>query len=217
MENRAIETLLDLLQDHLAVPENKTRQRIMLASKKRFFNEGFAKVTIGELCHGLHISKKTFYNFFRDKEDLVLAIIASNITLFMGRLSEIFQSDAPPDKRVEMYMDFVLNMVAQNISVAFMVDLQARMPEIWEGIDNFRKAHVKNVMVAFREGQEAGLYSRSVDADKFSRFILLIIGRVLDPRLLYENGLQLQDVASIIFQVMLKGLYIRPEDQGRET
>jgi len=205
-----VQNLLEILGPHINPPVDRVHERIILSAKKRFLEEGFAKVTIEDLCHSLRISKKTFYKYFKDKEDLVIAIAAHNATLLLPKIAAIHAGNLTPDERFDRFVDFFFNTLAKNMSVAFLADLQALIPSLWEAIDAFRMVQVGNIMQIFKEGQEAGIYRRDIDPEKFSRILYLIVSRVVDPKTLYEHGLQLQDIPGLIFKIVRYGVYERP-------
>lgn len=204
---------LSLLGDHLAIPEDKTRDRIVMTAKRRFLDEGFSRVTIGDLCHQLRISKKTFYKFFSDKEDLILAILATNIKVFLPRLTTCFDNALPVRERFDNFMNFITGDFRKNITVAFIADLQALMPEVWEAIDKFRKFQFQRFVELIKEGQEEGVFRKEVDADILSKFFMLVVSKVMDPKILYEAGLQIHDIANMWFSIMDKGLHVSPEEK----
>jgi AcrR family transcriptional regulator len=210
----AVKKLLKLLGRHVDAPADKTRDRIILSAKKRFLEEGFAKVPIGNLCHDLRISKKTFYKHFEDKEDLVRAIIAGNFKLFFPYLGQMLNDEIHPDDLLNTYVDFFFNMLAKNMAVPFLADLQALMPEIWDGIDEVRRFHVRRIIEIFVRGQKMGIYRQDLDPEVLSRVLVLIMSRVVDPRILYENHLRLQDVIGIFFPVLREGIYLRTDKEG---
>ncbi len=199
------------LQDHITAPENKTRQRIILIAKRRFLLSGFAKSTIGDLCHELRMSKKTFYKHFRDKEDLVYAIVAETVRTVFPKFLELHQSSDPPPEKMTRFMSMISDYVMPNITVHFLADVQAIIPELWEFIAAMRAMNMKNVVSIIEAGQKDGYYRRDVDPQTFWKVINLILDRVADPRLLYENELQIQDVAGILLKIVESGLRALPE------
>ena len=50
----------------------ETRQRIIDYAIGQFWRYGYSGITIDEIAGELRISKATFYNFFKSKEDLVV-------------------------------------------------------------------------------------------------------------------------------------------------
>lgn len=215
MDNRFSE-IIDFFSPYSGSLEDKTRERIVLAAKKRFLYEGFARVTIGDLCHDMHISKKTFYKHFKDKEDLVMAIIASNMAIIIPVMAESLSEKTNPAKQLEFFTDFMINEFPKHVTVAFMADVQALLPEVWEVIDTFRKQRIQNFFEILKKGQQEGVFTKDFDADKTSRLFLVLIDRFLDPKLLYENGLQLSDVTSIWLILLRNGIYSKEYKESRQ-
>jgi AcrR family transcriptional regulator len=50
---------------------DSTRSQILTASSELFLKYGLRSVTIDDICTEIRISKKTFYNYFRQKEELI--------------------------------------------------------------------------------------------------------------------------------------------------
>lgn len=53
------------------------KEQILETSSRLFMKYGLRSVTIDDICNELHISKKTFYNYFRQKEELIESIMQS--------------------------------------------------------------------------------------------------------------------------------------------
>ena len=72
---------------------------IMDVAKERFDRFGFKKTTVDEICQGARISKKTLYEYFKDKEDLFVSLFIrealASRRVVLGRLKNI---DDPMEK-----------------------------------------------------------------------------------------------------------------------
>src|SRR5687768_4705901 len=53
-----------------------TRQRLILAARKRFYRDGFRNVGIDPILADVGISKAAFYKHFQSKDDLVVAVLS---------------------------------------------------------------------------------------------------------------------------------------------
>ncbi len=58
----------------MCIMEN-LRQNILKTAESEFLNYGIRSVSIDDICNQLHISKKTFYTEFRQKEELILYVL----------------------------------------------------------------------------------------------------------------------------------------------
>lgn len=57
-----------------------TKDMIMLTANRLFSRDGVREVSIDDICRKLCISKKTFYQFYATKEDLVADVVTYNVT-----------------------------------------------------------------------------------------------------------------------------------------
>ncbi len=53
------------------------RQNILRTAETEFLKYGIRSVSIDDICNTLHISKKTFYTEFRQKEELIMLVLES--------------------------------------------------------------------------------------------------------------------------------------------
>ena len=75
------------------------KEYIMDIAKERFDRFGFKKTTVDEICQDARISKKTLYEYFKDKEDLFVSLFMrealASRKVVLGRLKNI---DEPLEK-----------------------------------------------------------------------------------------------------------------------
>src|SRR5438874_10407025 len=67
---------------------NSTRQRIVDAARAHFFSHGFRSVTMDDLAEELGVSKKTLYNHFPGKIELLEAVLADKFAGVEAKLKE---------------------------------------------------------------------------------------------------------------------------------
>ncbi|HBN01593.1 MAG TPA: hypothetical protein DD383_03040, partial [Rikenellaceae bacterium] len=56
-----------------------TKEIIMRTADSLFSEEGIREVSIDDICRKLGISKKTFYQYYAQKEDLVADVVTNNV------------------------------------------------------------------------------------------------------------------------------------------
>ena len=67
------------------------KDRILETAESLFDARGVRDVTIDDVCRQLSISKKTFYQFYAQKEDLVGAVVQKRIADSQQYFSRIFR------------------------------------------------------------------------------------------------------------------------------
>ncbi len=56
-----------------------TKEKIMKTANGLFLKDGVRKVSVDDICRELCISKKTFYEYYGRKEDLVADVVTYNV------------------------------------------------------------------------------------------------------------------------------------------
>lgn len=78
------------------------RESIMTSLKELIEKSSYASITVSDICENAHVSRKSFYNIFANKEDVVSAIFKQDVTEPIEKLNLLF---TPTQKR-DMYMLF---------------------------------------------------------------------------------------------------------------
>jgi AcrR family transcriptional regulator len=120
--------LLGKLGAHVGVASDPTRARILTLARRRYREQGFARLPVEALCSELGIAKKTFYRFFADKHDLVHALVADS---FVRWLPELARLDRTGDEDLVGTLNHLLEMSAAEWSARFLADIQTHLPDLW--------------------------------------------------------------------------------------
>ena len=147
------------------------KTRIIRISGEMFFNYGVKSVSINDICAELHISKKTFYTQFAQKNDLV--------SEFLNRISEkkIYNHQALLESdNIVMYLLTNCKKIAEPTALqkhaALHFDLEKYYPELY---NSFQK-HVDQQSEQFSAemlqcGIEQGLFRDDIDIEVMSVFM----------------------------------------------
>jgi len=80
-------------------------ERILAAADKLFYEQGIRAVGVDTIAAEAGVSKRTLYNYYRTKDDLIAAYLT-------GRFRQIAPSDAPAREQILAYFDRIAAMVA---------------------------------------------------------------------------------------------------------
>lgn len=145
------------------------RQEILKLAKDQFVRYGIRSVSIEDICNDLHISKKTFYTYFSQKEDLVSEVV--ELVLLDHRYGQrnLKRIDGSGESNV---VDFVMEFrrpeirETQRRNDKFMHDLMKYYPKIYMGfLEKLKKLATTEVNKFLARGIEEGLF-RSELAEK---------------------------------------------------
>jgi TetR/AcrR family transcriptional regulator, cholesterol catabolism regulator len=141
---------------------------------------GIKSMTMDDVANELGISKKTLYQYFADKAELVKEIVSDTISEQACMFSEL------SDKRlnaievlynISMYVSKFLNEM--NPSISF--DLRKYYPEAWEILGNHKKNHIYNsIKVNMQKGINEGLYRPELKVELIAAIYVLRTEHVLN-------------------------------------
>ncbi len=172
---------------------NKKYRAICLAGKELFWKYGIGRVSVEEVCKKAEVSKMTYYKFFRNKNELVKAILNEIIEKSIIEYREYWDSDLPFEKKVEKTIEFKMKY-STDISKEFITDLYANPdPELKEFIQSLLDANIEMIRIDFTKAQEKGEISSTLRIDLILHFINKIPELISDPKLTeyYDSPQQL--------------------------
>jgi AcrR family transcriptional regulator len=190
------------------------KQEVIEKSTALFFKYGIRSVSMDELARHLGMSKKTIYQYFENKDDLVQQTVMAFLEQDLAMFHDIRNRSS---NSIEELLLLVRNMlqVLRKISPSVIYDLQKYHRSAWEEMENFRKEHVYYLIRENVErGQANGIYRAEIDADMAARFhmalSLAIVNDDLFPTKLYPKE-------KLVQELIHHSLHSWMTDKGRQT
>lgn len=159
------------------------KQKITNSATKIFFEQGVQSVTLDYLCRDIGISKKTLYQHFTNKEELIRYVIRS----FMKRTIEeiYFLMEGAPNS-IEAFWKIashVYHMISK-ISPIMIKEIKKYYPGVWSDVQNFKKMSIENMAFQnLKRGMSEGLYRSDINPDMVMRFYLTILLNMNDEEI----------------------------------
>nr|MBS0037027.1 TetR/AcrR family transcriptional regulator [Saprospiraceae bacterium] len=163
------------------------RESILSHARQVFFKRGVRSVTMDELCGQLGISKKTLYQHFANKEELIGEVVRG----FMAENTQIIKeliTGAP--HAIEGFFNTSTHVytIMSRISPVMVYEVKKYYPTIWEELQTFKRLSIQDMATEnLRRGVEEGLYRRDIDVDLVMRFYLAILLNMNDEELFPET------------------------------
>jgi AcrR family transcriptional regulator len=88
----------------------RTRRALVVAALRLFRTKGYAQTTVAEIAAEADVATKTFFNYFRGKDEVLFADAQDRIDLVVRTIAERSESDSVIDvliRAVERMMDLV--------------------------------------------------------------------------------------------------------------
>ena len=93
--------------------ENKeTRQHLLECAKREFLEKGYMKASLRNICKEAGVTTGALYFFFKDKEDLLAAIMEEHYATEMHNEDQVAQLDIADDGDLEASRQIIRQMYA---------------------------------------------------------------------------------------------------------
>jgi AcrR family transcriptional regulator len=144
-------------------------ERIILGGEELFLKAGIKSVTMDDIARHLGMSKKTIYQFFKDKNELVIALVKKKFREDEEQMEEILSKSTNVIEGMIDMMKCSEDIFAR-INPIVIHDLQKYHPEAWKQIQNFKSGViVQTLEKLLQKGKEQGYIRSDIDVKIIAR------------------------------------------------
>ena len=192
----------------------ETRQRILEIAIAQFARFGVRTITMEDLARQAGISKKTIYQEFEDKKDLVKAVFAAILEQDRKRLAFILeQGDGVIEHLVQTSK--MMRERLTSINPLVILEVQKYFPEAWNLFESFKQETIQQDLIKVLErGKELGYFRPEIDSRVLARVRLTQVTTAFDPKNFADPDYNLVEDQMIILDHFLHGIFT---EKGRQA
>ena len=192
----------------------ETRQRILEIAMAQFARFGVRTITMEDLARQAGISKKTIYQEFEDKKDLVKAVFAAILEQDRKRLAFILeQGDGVIEHLVQTSK--MMRERLTSINPLVILEVQKYFPEAWNLFESFKQETIQQDLIKVLErGKELGYFRPEIDSRVLARVRLTQVTTAFDPKNFADPEYNLVEDQMIILDHFLHGIFT---EKGRQA
>lgn len=182
------------------------QEKILKAALSMFFRYGIKHVTMDDIARELGMSKKTIYQFYKEKDDLVNQLCDTELHVQEKMFDDI--SNAAKDSIHEiMLISMRMKEMMQSINPLFFMDMQKFYPAAFKRFQKFKEdCAYKNVYNNIKRGMELGIYRPDLDADFASRYRLLQIDMMMFGNHFNYDRVSLTQTNELLLEMFVYGI-----------
>jgi AcrR family transcriptional regulator len=183
------------------------RGRIVAAARHHFLSHGFRGVTMDDLACELGMSKKTLYAHFRQKTDLVKAVMKDKFREAEHDLERITSECSPDVLGALQRLLATMQRHTQEIQPAFLRDIRRDAPELFKLIEARRHRLIqRHFGRLFQAAGQADIIRKDVPVGLVTEILLAATAAIINPQKLADLDLTLEQGFSAIVRVVLEGV-----------
>jgi AcrR family transcriptional regulator len=159
---------------------NDKEQQIISKSTELFRIYGVKSVSMDDIATHMTISKKTLYQFIKDKKELVRKSVEYNFNTNKSKFDDLITPELNAIEQMLTMIQF-FNTIQSTHSPTMIFDLQKYYPEEFQFLaQNKRKALTIFYANNFEKGIKEGLYRKNMNTSVISRIIIFLTEMIID-------------------------------------
>lgn len=145
------------------------KERLIERAGELFMRLGIRSVTMDEIASCMGMSKKTLYQHFVNKDDLIQQTVMAKVQEDLGLFQEI---TGEAENAIEEMLKVAQHIIQtlRKISPVVIYDLQKYHQESWQQMEAYQQVHIySHIQKNIKRGQAEGLYRQNIEADIVSK------------------------------------------------
>jgi len=191
----------------------EVKDRILIKATELFMRYGIRSITMDEIAAQLGISKKTIYQFFTDKDDMVFAVIEQEI-----RKNEAECLQYRYDSRDAVHEIFLavedLEEMLRYTNPMMLYDLEKYHPRAFQKIRDYKYQFLyEAILENLRKGIEEGIYRPDIQRDIVAKNRIESAFLVFNPDLFPHSRYSMSEVN---FELAILFLHSITTEKGKK-
>lgn len=182
------------------------KDRIQEKANDLFRRYGFKSITMDEISSQLGVSKKTIYQYFSDKNELVDAVVRKIINYAQSVCEHSIATSKDAIHELFQAMDF-LQEIFSDMNPVMMYDLERFHPGSYKHFLDHKNRYLYEVIKAnLRRGIEEGLYRPDINIDIIAKYRLEAMMIGFNQEIFPASKFNIAEAQKIIIEHFLFGV-----------
>ncbi len=184
----------------------ETKDRILLGAEELFFKYGIKSITMDDIAKHLAISKKTIYQFFSDKNELVETLMREKLKHDECDIKKI-QADSE-NVIVEVFNTMKhIGIMFSKINPNIFYDLQKYHPNAWIQFKVFKQECMAQMVEnSIERGVKEGLVRSDLNAKILARLRIEEVEMGLNSEIFPPDKFKMLEVQIVMIDHFLHGI-----------
>lgn len=185
---------------------SEVKDKILTESEALFMRYGFKSITMDDVARELGVSKKTLYQFFADKTDLVNQCVDHYLEKMNATCSHIMAKKELDAINAMLEITEQVRAILAQVNPSSMYDLKKYFKPAWDKLDADRRGFIRNnIRENIALGIKKGLYRKDIDLEIISHLYVYLVGFLTDPEK-YDPAIDIRTLHMEIVKYHLRSI-----------
>ncbi|WP_017732952.1 TetR/AcrR family transcriptional regulator [Nafulsella turpanensis] len=189
------------------------KENIVDTAEKLFLRYGFKRITMDDIAREMAISKKTIYQYFKDKNEIVCCVTEQHLK---RECHDIQKLEEGAENVIE-YLVKLSKQLRQHIDAVnpgVMQDLKKYFPRGWKIFMHYKQeVFLKSMVKTLKKGMDEGYFRADIDPEVLGIMRMEQIQMSFDENLFPRKHFDFTEVQMQLLRHFVAGIIT---DKGRE-
>lgn len=182
------------------------RDKIISSATILFFRLGAKGVTTDDISREAGISKKTLYQEFKDKEEIICSVCQYTLDAQLKMMQETGKKSKDPVHEIIMTGNQISRVFGM-INPVLLYELKRYYPNAWSLLEIFKKKHVMKILESnLKKGIELGIYRSDLNVALMAHYRLAQFDLALEPGVFPLDKVSLGEIQLSLLDHFLHGI-----------
>ena len=182
------------------------KQKIIQGAFDLFMKYGIRSVTMDEIARHLSISKKTIYQQFKDKGEIVMAFAEKHMEIEQN-VFEAIKNDMENAVDEAIKISKWVREVLSSMHASVVFDIRKYYPRVWQRFQQFEDEFlVKAILDNLDRGISEGFYRKEINIEILVKARIKEIETITDPLVFPPEKFQQVEVHLTLLERFMRGI-----------
>lgn len=184
----------------------EVKKRIVVGASELFHKYGIRSVSMDDIARHLTVSKKTIYQYFKDKEEIVTLALRAHMEMEMKEYDEVFDTSSNAVEELAM-VSKCMRKDFKDMNPSLLFDMQKYHPKAWQIWLDFKNEFIKgHVKSNLERGIKEGYYRTDIDPEVMAIFRVEQVQLAFDDTLFPQDKFDFKEVQMEFFNHFVHGI-----------
>ncbi len=198
------------------IMDEQKRTSLVKAACKTFARTGFLGATVADIAKEAGVGDATIYEYFKNKEDLLLAIPEEGLNTFLKSLDDHLQGIRGPENKLRKLVWHHLNFSRNDKDYTSVLLLELRPNRSFYRSTAYQliRDYNRRLMGIIEEGKKEGVFREQVNSHLLRNMILGAIDHLAYPWLLLKKEIVLTEYADDLTDLLMAAAGRKEEEKS---
>jgi AcrR family transcriptional regulator len=186
--------------------ENHIREKIQKGAEELFMRYGVRSISMDDIAKHLAVSKKTLYQHFADKEDIVTITSKAHLERNQREFEAIGKNSRNAVEELA-HISLCLKKNMEDMNPSLLFDLQKYYPKAWKvWLDHKRNIIRESVVRNLKQGMKEGYFRADINPEIMAAIRLESVQLAFNEEIFPRERFKLPEVQMQMFDHFVFGL-----------